>query len=496
MKRVSASRDSVLEIVNQATFNPDWFCDTILRCPNDPWQSEILEAIADLDRIAFGYDPLYNDGLTRISIRSPHGPGKTHVLAKLMHWFNFTRKGRIPCTAPKERQLVTRLWPEFRKILGKSVSWYKQLIHVDKTQITWFKNEDWCALIEAANQAENLAGYHDNNLLFIVDEASGVDEIMFPAIEGALSDGTAILAMIGNPTQNEGEFYNSHKKPGTKEIYYKKHVHPDESPRISQQWIANMERKYGKDSPIVKIRCYGEFAEASENQLLHIAWLERAKERESIDDGSHPRLRVSVDVADGGEDETVVTVAKHYDSYVLMLKQYRYSFPPSEAPIDAANAAETRFLEWGGKKGQDDLVIDSIGVGAGTAGALIKRGHAVITYKGGESSSDPSLYRNRRVQSYLSLRDAHRDNEIVYEENFLSPEDWDDYVGQMVSIKTKPGIERVEDLETKSELSKRGIKSPDMADSAAMQFATQAPELLMSHFTPEVITRLVSAGDV
>ncbi len=55
--------------------------------------------------------------------------------------------------------------------------------------------------------------------------------------------------------------------------------------------------------------------------------------------------------------------------------------------------------------------------------------------------------------------------------------DWEDFMAQLCSIRRKAGTERVEDLETKAELLKRIAKSPDMADSWAMLFATQRPTL-------------------
>ena len=137
------SAELVTSAVDISRLDPDWFCTTILKCPNDLWQSEMMNAIADLDRIKLGIPTLYNhDGKNRFTVRAFHGPGKTHFIAKLMHWWNFTRQGRIPCTAPKEKQLTTRLWPEFRKLLASSEVWYQKIIKVDRTHITWFNNRD------------------------------------------------------------------------------------------------------------------------------------------------------------------------------------------------------------------------------------------------------------------------------------------------------------------------------------------------------------------
>jgi hypothetical protein len=134
---------------------------------------------------------------------------------------------------------------------------------------------------------------------------------------------------------------------------------------------------------------------------------------------------------------------------------------------------------YGGIKGQDDFVVDSLGVGVGAAGELIKRGHAVVLYQGGASSADPKKWRNRRVQSYLSLRNMMRDGVWKLMPNFFdSFSDWDEFDAQCCSIRVLNTNDRVEDLVTKQAMADDGIPSPDMADAFAMQHATQTPAML------------------
>lgn len=484
-------KNPLLAPVHIATVDPDWFASSILNTPNDPFQSELINAIADLDRIRLGLPTLFNhDGLTRFTVRSCHGTGKTHTLAKLMHWFNFTRKGRIPVTAPKEKQVTTRVWPEFRKIRGNAMVDYQELLKVEKTQIMWASDPDWCALVETASQPENLQGLHDDHLMFLIEEASGVDEDMFPVIEGAMSTENAILVLIGNPTKTEGEFYNSHRKPGTMELYYKMHVKPEDSPRVSMKWVNEMKSKYGEKSPIYKVRCLGEFAETTPNQLIAMDWIFKAKNKDPIPDGSLATKRISVDVGDGGEDETVITAAIHYDTFIHVVKQYRFSFPTAESAILTADAVEViaeKFgMDW---ENGDDIVVDSLGVGSGAAGELIQREYPVVIYKGGEASDDSTEWLNRRTQSYIGCRDYFRDGKIALDEDLFEgddDQDWDDLIGQLTMIKVNPGIERVEALEPKRKLK----KSPDMADSLAMQFATQEPTIGSTKFDPTIIGEL------
>jgi len=476
----------------RARVDPVWFSQSILGLKTqrgdkdlgyswkmDKWQVETQEAVADIWRKINKIKTKFNhEGKNKITIRAGHGPGKTFVIASIMHWFNFCFNGTIIATAPKEKQILTRLWPTFRKIKNRSTKFYRENVDIGATKITWFGDEDRVAHAETANDPDNLAGYHDQYLMFIIDEASGVKEVFFPAIEGALSAGKFVLMiLIGNPTKNVGTFYDSHNRRGVRENYYRMHVTPRKSSRMNKSWIKEMVDKYGKDSATVKVRCYGEFADLDQHQLMPLAWIQQANDREFKPDGSIPKLRLSIDVADGGEDESVITVAKIYQTFMYIMHQKTYSYPAAESPILCAQEAMRTFKEYGGCVSRgDDIVVDSIGVGAGTAGYLIQQRQNVVIYRGGSTQHvNTKLYRNRRVQSYLSMRNDYRDGKVVCAENFTDAPD--DFEAQMVSIHTRPGIERVEDLELKESHKARTGFSPDRPDSAAMLWATQPPRL-------------------
>lgn len=466
--------------IRKSRTDPSWFFKNIMRIELDPWQLEVVEALADVWRKKNGLPTKYNHkGLNKITVRAMHGPGKTFGAACCAHWFGFCFRGKIPCTAPKEMQLLTRLWPEFRKVRRMAPQEYQMLMDVQASRVTWCGDPDWMMIAETASTPENLAGYHDEYLLFICEEASGIPEEMFPVIEGALSVGKMVcMIMIGNPTNNSGTFYMSHNVEKVAKNYYKMHVSLDKTNRAGlAEWVKEMEDKYGANSPVVKVRCYGEFADLDEGQLVPLGWLERmiGTDKE-LRKAEHPKLRVSVDVSDGGEDMSVITIARHYQSHIHVIHQSEYSFPPSEAPLMTADQAIQLFREYGGNTNKgDDFVVDSIGVGAGTAGYLMKKKMSVVQYRGGESSDDPNMWRNRRTQSYIMLRDLLRERRITVEENAI--DDWDSFVAQVCSIHTRPSTDKVDDIETKVQMKNRGVKSPDRADSIVMQFATSRPAI-------------------
>lgn len=482
--------DEVFASKQKALLNPTWFFETIVHEELEPKQLEAIEAIADVHRKARGIKTKYNhEGLPRISVVSCHGTGKTRFLGQVAHWWNYCFYGKAVVTAPKEKQIRTRFMPRYRDILGLAEPWYKKLIFTTSLEVKIAGNDDWGLIGETASDAENMQGYHDKPQLFLVDEASArVLDPMFPVIEGALTTVGSVLVMIGNPTRTTGEFYNSHKKRGVKELYYRMHIKHTDSKYVSLEWVKTMCKKYGANSPIYKVRALGEFADMEDNQLLAMGWLEDARNKDIDVKGENFTVRISADIQDGGEDESIYIVAFKYQTYTVFKKMVRKSFAALTATddnVDAIVELIKSIPEF--DKERDDIVVDSIGVGTGVASRLIRMGYNVVRYKGGADSDNNKKYRNRRVQSYLVYRDELVDGNIYYEDDFCDSESWDDYISQALTIRTKPSIERIEDLLTKQEMRSLSIDSPDMPDSTVMVFATQTPQSFSNGGTDELV---------
>jgi hypothetical protein len=416
-----------------------------------------------------------------ITVRACQGPGKTFGLAIVLHWFGFCfYQATIPCTAPKASQVTNRLFKEFRRIRNRAIGGYANLTFMTASTITWLGDPAWFAIAETGQQPESIQGFHARYILINVDEASGVHEDMFPVVRGAISTGElAIAIFIGNPTRNTGGFADSHRRKETAPDFYRMHIPYTKSKRVKRSWVDQMIRSYGADSQAVKVRVMGDFADTEAGQLIALQWIQDAEERDITPDGSQPAWRISADVADGGVDETVICIARHYLSKIVVEAMLSFSFPGAVSPIMAGEKIADLWKAYGmSEKSGDSIVVDSLGVGAGTAGYLLKAGFSVITYKGGESSGNPDRFRNRRTQSYIGLRDALRDGTIAFNPGMATPEYVAVLEAQLCSVKQKLNADRLEDLVPKQEMLRMGLKSPDRADSLAMQFATQVPRLM------------------
>lgn len=482
------------DFIKKYRFEPNAFWEDVLRAELQQWQKEANDQVADYVRWKYRRATLIqqSDPKNYFTVRAMHGPGKTYWGAGTSLWFGTVfPMARIPILAPKFGQITTRFMFEINKIRNLAVPDFQRMTEVGNANVRWCGYKEWTLFGQTAKKAENLAGLHNDHQLVFCDEASGIPEALFPTIFGAVSTGIVqILILIGNPTKNTGTFYDSHCRPKVAKDFCRISIDLEKAPRVSRKWVRRMVDKYGVDSPIVKIRCFGEFAEIGENQLIAPEWIVNARDKgeEFEPDGSMPRLRVSVDVSDGGEDKSVLTVVQHLQSKRLLLKQKSYSWAAGTSATTGADEIERVFAQFGGVKGQDEIIIDSLGVGAGLYGVMVARGHRVIRYVGGSASADVKQWRNRRVQSYMVLRNELRDGLLVIAPNAIDADDvikedddfsdpWDEFDAQLCSIRKNPNTDRVEDLVTKEQMKQDGVVSPDRADSLAMTYATQAPTI-------------------
>jgi hypothetical protein len=121
---------------------------------------------------------------------------------------------------------------------------------------------------------------------------------------------------------------------------------------------------------------------------------------------------------------------------------------------------------------------DLPGVGGGVVDRLTELQSPVTPYNGGEVPIDKKRFVNARAEYYWTLRERYEQGEIE-----IDPDD-DKLGAQLRSIKW--GIDsrgRIK-IESKDDMRKRGLPSPDRADTAAIAFSARgnaAPMNVESH---------------
>jgi len=272
--------------------DPAWWCENVLRVK--PWskQVEIMQSVRDNPRTA---------------VRSCHGIGKSFTAGQIILWFlNAFAPSIVLSTAPTWRQVEKLVWKEVRASyarataidggLGGALLPASPELHIVRDQ--------WYAAGLSTNDPNKFQGYHEEHILVIVDEAAGVPEDIFEAIEGVLTSEHSRLLLLGNPTSVGGTFHKAFRSPG----YHAMHISAFDAPNftafgITQQdfeedtwevritgplpnpklitpaWAYDKFLKWGPDSPAYQARVLGNFPEAGDDTLIPLAWVEAAMTR-------------------------------------------------------------------------------------------------------------------------------------------------------------------------------------------------------------------------
>jgi hypothetical protein len=110
------------------------------------------------------------------------------------------------------------------------------------------------------------------------------------------------------------------------------------------------------------------------------------------------------------------------------------------------------------------VVVDDDGVGGGVVDRLREQGHDVIAFRGGEAAVDKENYFNRRTEAHYTLANALRDGDIA----IRAIGDGGELVAQLTAVTGRTNSKGQLQLESKDDMKKRGVESPDRGDTMAM----------------------------
>lgn len=436
MKTILTSQQ--IKNLHKGMNDPLWFVKTVIRVREVfDYQAEVLKAIAKSKKVAW---------------RSGHGVGKTSTAAWVVLWFLFTRPhSKVITTASSWRQVSKQLWPEIH-LWARQADWSS--IGLDKDRFEMLNlmiklEQDWFATGEASDEPAKMEGFHAPSLLYVIDEGKSVPDLTYEAIEGALTNsrGEAKQLIISTPPpQMAGYFYDvfSRKRAG----YQLFHTRCQDSPLVSKDWIEERKNEWGEDSPVYQTRVLGEFSESGEDLLIPLRWIEAAVEK-LVEEG---QKEIGADVARFGDDKTVfcLRVGKKVDKIVQFGKEDTMSIVGRlKTLIDERKPSVVR--------------IDEIGVGAGVVDRLKEQGYEIEGVNVGEKASNSEKFINLRAEVYWGLRERFQQGDISI------PND-DDLIAQLSNIKYKYTSRGQLQIESKEEMKKRGLKSPDKADALVLAF--------------------------
>jgi phage terminase large subunit len=262
------------------------------------WQDRFLKD--------FYLDPLGNvTDSPRHTVRSGHGVGKSTVIALLALWFPLTHyDSKTVITANSQDQLKTNNWAELRKQASNLPDALRGQIQIDEEKM-YIKAAPEMAFVvrrtASKSNPEALAGIHANHVLYLIDEASGIDDIIFETAQGSLSTPGACAAMFSNPTRVTGFFYKTHTS--LQHRWRTFHVSSRDVIR-ARGHIEDVETAYGKGSNKVKVRVDGDFPTQDDDTVIPLEWVRAAIDRDVVKMDYLPVW--GLDVARFGDDRSAL----------------------------------------------------------------------------------------------------------------------------------------------------------------------------------------------
>lgn len=428
--------------------NPVRFVREVLGVQPDEWQVDFLQAIADKHR--------------RISIRSGHGVGKSTGASWAMLWYILTRyPAKVVVTAPTSAQLFDALFAEVKRWVKELPPPLQQLLDVKAERIE-LKSSPTESFISArtsrAEQPEALQGIHADNVMLIADEASGVPEQVFEAAAGSMSGHNAVTILLGNPVRSSGFFYETHNRLANE--WWTRKVSCADSPRVSTAYLSEMAIRYGEESNAYRIRVLGEFPRSDDDTVIPMELLELAIQRD-VSPSKFAPLLWGLDVARFGSDSSALC-KRRGNAVTEPIRVWRNL---DLMQLTGAVVAEWEILEEADRP--QEILVDSIGLGAGVVDRLRELNLPCRGINVSESPAMGMTYRNLRAELW------HKAKAWLEKRDCRMPKD-DKLISELATVRYSFTSSGKIQIESKDDIRKRGLSSPDLADAFVLTFASDA----------------------
>jgi hypothetical protein len=472
-------RERLTELLSECHDDPDLFNSAILgRPPYWSRQREILQSVVDY-RITVAY--------------TGNGVGKDYGVGGGIPWWLLTRHAsQVIVTGPSQTVLGSVTWKEVRRAcehskvpLGLKVS---QGVH--GSPLRAIVSGDWGALGYSTTSVERASGQHNRALLVIAEEASGITDEIYDALDSLIY---SRLLLIGNPIRSTGRFVElirqgerdkrdgvpKHKAVNAIRISSRESpdAHLEESLRglASKTFIEDAERRHGKSSLWVKVHIDAEIPTVDAETLLPEAWLDWAADQvRRVLPPNHPihaTRRIACDLGEGvGRDSSAILVRDDWGVLDVV-------FGAQLGLPEAAQLIWKLKNDW--QVPEDRITYDRVGIGRDFPLHLARRGITNAIGYAGEGAPHSSDFTNLRSEAAWKLRQRldpkhipdHRDPQKGQIE-FVIPRGpyWDRLRSELKAL-TYSLAGRQTKLLKKDDWATILGHSPDLADALIQSFA-------------------------
>lgn len=455
MRRISkecdfkmAIDDPLVKLMAEYYNDPVKFSIDILGCMPDDQQAMVLYSILEHPKL---------------SVRSGRGLGKSYTSAILILWFLHTRNNaQIYLTAPSQ-SMLTAVWATVSKLHYDSVPMFKDRFELLTTSMKhkkypthWFCSQQ----TSRKDKPESMAGKHNINMLYILEEASGIDDEICNIMYDSMTEEENYMFLISNPRKLSGFFYETHcehtalgKQFKALKLDYRK------SKWIKPTWEAEKIAQYGYKSNMFRVEVEGEFPEADNEVIIPFDLVEEATLREDFKPDIKKDMIWGIDLASTG------------DRCILVRRRGNYVYDNidvwQERDMMKTVAHIKRTYDMTPKNDKPDKIcIDNIALGEGAFWRLNELGLPVYPADVRISPGDGYYLNNKSKYWDLCARwfvdeqpripnDIELKQELSTVRGYMHPA-----TGKRI-------------VESKDDYKKRFRKSPDKADSLVLTFALE-----------------------
>lgn len=435
------------------------------------WQAEVLTALHEFIVAMQAHDYLLAEEKLEVykeAIASGRGIGKSALVAWITFWFMSTRLGgTVIISANTEAQLRTVTWGEIGKwhTLLINKHWFDVAATTIKPQ-KWFEQQVQDSLhrgtkyyyteakLWSEENPDAYAGVHNPlGLMLIFDEASGIPAAIWGVAEGYFTEPIPdrFWLAFSNPRKNQGAFFECFHR--NRDFWRTRNIDSRDVEGTDKAVYANIIKQHGEDSDEARVEVKGQFPRAGERAFISRGEIRDAMDRDDILD-EQAALIMGVDIARFGADSSVARFRRGRDGR---------SIPPTrwKGLDNMALAYEVAALI---DKHNPDAVCVDAGNGTGVIDRLREMGYKIEEVWFG-SRSDEIEYGNRRAMMWGRAKDwlpgGCLDDCQLLEDDLCGPNKKFARNGDAIM------------LESKEEMSRRGLHSPDDGDAFALTFAVR-----------------------
>jgi len=412
----------------------------------------------------------------RFSIAGANGVGKSITIsdAALLWWLR-KPDAKLLVTSSSWTQLQHGLWSYIRQNVTRINHLGFEIDH-GAEKIT--DGQGHFILAISPRKPENLAGIH-GNVGVIVDEGSGVPEWVEESMEGLQP---SLVVISYNPLVPLGFAHQTFQDPDYKHYTFSALDHPNVRLNkevipgaVMRKDVERIARRFGTESAVYVARVLGQFPDSSTLSVFPPSLIALSLTH-IVPDEPRTRYAIGVDLAQGGSNDTVITLVGTLSKGITLPGIPLEQIIPEKqiilkSSISIADVAKrTIELAQSYRVDPKKICVDATGMGIGLKQKLREEKWFVTGVNFASKARNKEKYANIRAEMTFKLREKMEQGLLV-----IPAGKFDELISQMNPIQYGYEKDGRLKIESKVSMKSRGVKSPDRVDSLMLAvFALEA----------------------